>query len=393
MKRLKAIALACSLVIMPVTITGCGVKAQDAQQSNETIKLGVNLELTGDVAEYGVESLRGIELAIDEINSQGGVLGRQIELVKIDNASNPQSAANAAETLAKDDSILAVLGPAISPLVIATIPISEKYKIPIISPAATADEVTVSNGKLNEYIYRISYNDSFQGEVMGVYAANELNLKKAIVLSDPAINYSRGLADSFIQAYTKAGGTIVADENINSNNTDFTPILTKIKDMNFDVIYLPVYYETAGRIIKQARQMGITQPILGGDGFDDEKLDETVGNNEFLNNIYYTSPFSIDEKSPIDLDFISKYEQRYSNKPTSFNALGYDLGRFIAAVIKLADDDDRTKVKEALTKLQGFSGVTGPFYIDEQHNPNKSTVITKLVDGVKTFQTKFAPIA
>lgn len=392
MKTKRIISVMCASLLAISAFTGCAKTATSSKEDENTIKLGLNFELSGAVAQYGQACVDGIKMAVDEVNADGGVLGKKIKLVSKDNSSKQEEAVSVATTLATKDNVIAILGPATSGATKATIPISNKYSIPVISGSATADDVTFSNGKLNPFIYRICFNDSFQGQVMGSFAANELKLKNAVILSDNSMDYSKGLADVFSTTYKKLGGTIVATENFSSKNSDFSSVLTKIKSQKFDVIYLPAYYEEVGRMIKQARAMGINQPILGADGYDDTRINEVVGNNSYLNNVYFTNHYSKEDTSDTVVNFIKNFKAKNKNKtPNAFNALGYDLAKFVVDAIKRAGTADKASLNKALGDTKQFDGVTGSFSVDEKHNPVKSTVIIKLVDGVQKFDKKFTP--
>ena len=380
----KYFTLLLALLMTASLFAGCAAKESD------TIKIGVNMELSGGVATYGQSTLSGIELAVKQANDAGGIDGKQIELVKYDNKSDSAEATTIATKLMTQDGVLAVMGPATSGGFKATIPVANKNKIPVISGSATVDDVTVDANGVKEYAFRICYNDSFQGTVLAQYASNSLSSKTAIVLKDVANDYCKGLASSFITAFTAAGGTIAAEESFNTNDTDFSAILTKIKDLNFDVILLSAYYQEAGLVIKQARALGIDCPVIGPDGYDSPSLVELAG-ADALSNVYYTNHYSSLDKDPGVLQFISDFSAEYGKDPDSFNALGYDLARFtIDAITRAAEAGELTgeTVKAALEGTTDFAGVTGTFSIDENHNPVKGIVIIKLENGVAVSSEK-----
>ena len=380
----KYFTLLLALLMTVSLFAGCAAKESD------TIKIGVNMELSGGVATYGQSTLSGIELAVKQANDAGGIDGKQIELVKYDNKSDSAEATTIATKLMTQDGVLAVMGPATSGGFKATIPVANKNKIPVISGSATVDDVTVDANGVKEYAFRICYNDSFQGTVLAQYASNSLSSKTAIVLKDVANDYCKGGASSFITAFTAAGGTIAAEESFNTNDTDFSAILTKIKDLNFDVILLSAYYQEAGLVIKQARALGIDCPIIGPDGYDSPSLVELAG-ADALNNVYYTNHYSSLDQDPGVLKFISDFNAEYGKDPDSFNALGYDLAKFtIDAIARAAEAGELSgeTVKAALESTTDFAGVTGTFSIDENHNPVKGIVIIKLENGVAVSSEK-----
>jgi len=376
---MKRISILLVIVLMFAIFAGCSKPA--ATNENE-IRIGINYELSGDVATYGQSSVEGIELAIEQINAAGGINGKLLVPVKYDSKSEPAEATSIATKLMTQDGVVAVLGPATSGSFKATIPVAQKYKIPVASGSATADDVTVDASGVKEYAFRICFNDSYQGTAMAKYALNNLSKKKAVVIMDSSSDYGKGLAENFIKTFEAGGGTIVAQEAYVAKDTDFNAILTKIKGKDFDVIFIPGYYNEAGLIIKQARQQGIDVPILGADGFDSPKLLELAG-AEALNNVYFSNHYSSLDKSPVVVDFIEKFKAKYNKEPDAFNALGYDLAMFVADGIKRAEKLDGESIKNALEATTNFEGVTGSFSIDENHNPVKAVVVIELKDGVQ----------
>ncbi len=348
------------------------------KNNSETIKIGLNLELSGAVAAYGNQEKDGAELAVEEINNKGGINNKKIELVIKDNKSDTAEAAAVAANLTTKENVVALIGPATSGASKAQIPNTTKAKVPMITPSGTDDSITVMNGKTQEYIFRASFQDSFQGVILANYATDNLKAKKAIIIGDISSDYAKGLSTSFKDTFK---GEIVGDEKFNQKDKDFKAILTKIKDKEFDFIYLPGYYEEAGLIIKQAREMGITQPILGADGFSDEKLIGIAG-KENLTDVYYTAHFS--EKAPGSekvKGFIDSFKKKYNKAPSSFNALAYDSVYMIATSLEKSGEIDSQKLKDELASLKDFEGVTGKMTMDENHNPKKPAIVIGVKDG------------
>lgn len=379
-KRISMVLAACLLVS---GLSACGVKSGAGSANSNEIKIGINYELSGNVASYGQSSVDGIMMAIDEINAAGGVDGKTIVPVKYDNKSEPQEAITLANKLISQDKVLAILGPATSGSFKSEISVAEKKKIPVISGSATADDVTVDKSGKKAYAFRICYTDSFQGTAMANFAAQNLNAKKAVIVKDSSSDYAKGLAENFIKTFTAAGGTIVGEEAYIAKDKDFNAILTKIKGLDFDVIYLPGYYEEAGLIIKQARALGIDKPILGADGFDSPDLAKLAGNTA-LTKVYFTNHYSSLDKDPTVTKFIDDFKKKYSRDPDAFNALGYDLAKFLVDGIKRSQSLDSAALKDALEGTKDFTGVTGSFSIDENHNPVKAIVVIGLENGVQT---------
>lgn len=381
MKKIAGMLFASAMLLSACGAPGggsAGNDKEDNKKDSDTIKIGLNLELSGAVAAYGNQEKDGAELAVEEINEAGGIDGKKIELVTKDNKSDTAEAAAVAANLTTKENVVAIIGPATSGASKAQIPNATKAKVPVITPSGTDDAITVVNDSVQEFIFRACFQDSFQGVILANYAMNNLDAKKAVVIGDVSSDYAKGLSKSFKDTFT---GDVVADEKFNQKDKDFKAILTKIKDKDFDFIYLPGYYEEAGLIIKQAREMGIDQPILGADGFSDEKLGDIAGQNN-MNDIYYTAHFS--EKAPSSdkvKDFIEAFKNKYDKAPSSFNALAYDSVYMLADSIEKAGEADSAKITEELASLKDFEGVTGKMSMDKNHNPEKAAVVIGLQDG------------
>ena len=360
----------------------------NAAQSGDEIRLGVNFELSGGVATYGQASVAGINLAVNAINDAGGIDGKKIKLIEYDNKSDAAEATTLAQKLMSQDGVLACMGPATSTNFMATIPIANQNKIPVVSGSATADSVTWDGETVQEFAFRICFSDSFQGTIMAQFASENLSAKTAVVIKDNSNDYSIGLAKAFTEEFVKRGGSIVSEEAFVAGDTDFNTILTRIKGQPFDVIYLPGYYSEAGLIIKQARDLGITAPVLGGDGFDSPKLAE-LGGAAALNDVYFTNHYSALDKDPKVTEFVEAFKAKNNNEePNGFHALGYDLGNFVADSVKRASELTGVAIQQAMASTKGFVGVTGTFDIDEHHNPVKSIVVIGLKDGQQATSEK-----
>ncbi|MDD2483516.1 MAG: ABC transporter substrate-binding protein [Eubacteriales bacterium] len=388
MKKLFVLLLTLALVLG--SFAGCGGAAEDAEATE--VKIGLNYELTGPVATYGQASVDGIQMAFDEINAAGGINGMQIKSVLLDNKSDSAEATSLATRLMTQDGVVACLGPATSGNFMATIPVATGNGIPVISASATADEgVTMdADGNVNDYVFRLCFNDSFQGVTMANFALNNLTAKSAVLIQDQSSDYAKGLAKNFVETFEAAGGTIVATEGYVKDDKDFNAILTSIAAKDFDVIFLPGYYQEAGLIIKQARELGITAPILGADGFDSEVLLQLAG-ADALNNVYFSNHYSNLDEDPMVQDFITKFKEKYGADPNAFHALGYDLGMYIADAIERAGSTDSDAIKDALASTENFVGVTGTFSMGADHNPIKSIVVIGLENGVQATSVKVDP--
>ena len=374
------------IVLATALITGCGGKQADQQ----VIKIGANFEMTGGVAQYGQSAANGAKLAIKEANAAGGVLGKQITLVVADNKSEPSESANAATKLITQDKVVAILGPAASSNVLAAAPVVQDNKIPLITPTATNPKVTSDGGKLKDYVFRACIIDPFQGTVMANYAANSLKVKTAAIYIDSSSDYSKGLSEVFEKTFTQNGGKVVVKEAFLQKDQDFKSTLTKIKAANPDVIYIPAYYEEVSKIIKQARELGITVPLLGSDGWDSPKLAEIAG-AAALKNTFFSNHYSTKDKDPKVVSFVENYKKEYGQEPDAFAALGYDAALMMIDAIKRANSAEPAKIQQALAQTKNLQVVTGNLSMDANHNPIKSAVIIELKDGQPTFNQRINP--
>lgn len=389
----KTFLLFMAAVMVMGLLVGCGSGTSNGSADNANeIKIGLNYELSGDAASYGQSSVDGIMIAFDEINAAGGINGKKIVPVQIDNKSDSAESTSVATRLMTQEKVVAQLGPATSGDFMATIPVAMQNQVPIVSASATADKgVTVDDkGNVNEFVFRLCFNDSFQGVTMANFAINNLETKKAVIIKDTSSDYGKGLAEVFRATFEELGGQVIAEEGYVGKDKDFNAILTSIKGKDFDVIFIPGYYTEAGLIIKQARDLGIDAPVLGGDGFDSPVLLELAG-VEALNNVYYSNHYSSLDQDPLVQEFIAKFQENKGTAPNAFNALGYDLGRFIADAIERAGSSDSVAIKDALKSTKGFQGVTGTFDMGEDHNPIKSAVVIGLENGAQATSVKVDP--
>lgn len=349
--------------------------------AQDTVKIGANYELSGDAASYGTQMLEGLELAVEEVNANGGVLdGQEIEIVSYDNQSNVTESASVAQRLVAEG-VVGVVGPATTGNTEAQLPIFTEANIPMVSPSATDDDITFdSAGDVLEYFFRVCFNNSYQGSAGATFAAEDLSATNAIVFVDQSSDYSRGLADNFNSEFESRGGTIVNEDSFTAGDTDFSAILTTALTQDFDVIYIPAYYTEAGLIIKQAREMGIEQPIIGPDGFSSEVLLDLAG-VENANDIYYTDHFSNESEEESVQNFLSAFEEKYGKEGGTWNALGYDAAMLIIDAIERSGSTDPQAITDAIAETTEFAGVTGTFAIDEDHNPVKPAVMIELQEG------------
>ncbi len=374
----KKVFFATAMMAMAMVFAGCS-----SSSGSDTIKLGVNLELTGDASSYGNMELNGVKLAVKQINDAGGIDGKKIEIVQYDNKSDAPTAVQNQTRLVTDDKVVAVVGPATSGLAKAVTPVSNDNGVPVIFASATADGVTNDGSKAYAEAFRICFGDSFQGITMANFASNKLNAKTAVILRDTN-DYGTGLAVNFTKQFKANGGTILKEEVFNTKDTDFNSVLTNIKNLGaFDVLFVPGYYSEAGLIINQARTLGINATVLGADGFESDKLVE-LATAPSLNNVYYSTHYSTLGENTTLQDFIKAYATEYNENPNAFNALGYDAAKLAMDAIQRAGKVDSAAVTTALNETKDFAGVTGTISISALHDAVKSAYVVGLENGVAT---------
>lgn len=385
-RSFKGVSVLLIVLFMAGILAGCGGSA-----SNE-IKIGVLNEMTGGNATMGTSAANGAKMAIKEVNAKGGVLGKQIQAVIADNKSEPSESANAMTKLVTQDRVAAVTGVFASSDAMAASSVAESSKVAFLAVGATNPKVTVDEktGKVKDYTFRVCFIDPFQGTVGANFVLNTLKLKKAAILVDNSSDYSKGLSTFFKDAFTKGGGSILAEEAYLQKDQDFKTILTKVKALNADVIYVPGYYEEVGKIVKQARELGITVPIVGGDGWDSPKLAE-VGTAAALNNTYFTNHYSVDDTSPTSQAFVEAYKKEYGQAPDAMSVLGYDAANVLIDAIKRANSAEPEKVREALAATKDFPAVTGLTTLNATHDAVKNVVIIEMKDGKQMFKATVKP--
>lgn len=371
-------------------LTGCGGGSKGAD--GDTIKVGGLLEMTGGSASFGISGKNGIDLALKKINEKGVLGGKKLSLVVADTKSEASEATNGMQKLISQDKVVAVIGPNQSSAVIASGAINNGAKVVDITPMGTNPDVTVDpkTKQVKPYSFRTCFIDPFQGTVMASFASNELKVKKAAIYIDNTSDYAKGLAQFFKENFIKNGGQVVIEEAYLQKDTDFKSTLTKIKAAQPDFIYIPGYYQEVGLIVKQAREMGITVPMAGGDGWDSAKLPEIAG-KAALENTFFSSLYSPDDTSDLNKEFVAEYKKAYNTNPDVFAALAYDSTLLVAKAIEDAGSADPAKIAEAMAKIKGFKGVSGEVTFNEEHNPIKSAVIIEHKDGKQTFKTKVNP--
>lgn len=383
MKKILSVLAVVSFVL--AGLTACSNTPAEA----ETIKIGLNVELSGDYLIYGTPEKWGVELAVSEINAAGGIDGKQIELITYDNKSDATEAYNNALKLATEDEVVAIIGAATSGLTVAQQPVATEYGTLIITPSGSNALVTVAeDGTVFESVYRACFIDPFQGVVLANFASTNLGATKAAVLGAQDSDYAIALADIFKTQFTSNGGAVVAEEAYPADTTDFSAVLTTLMATDADVLYVPAYADTAQFVVKQARELGWNVPIVGPDGFDSASLQNAGAAN--LNNVFFSTHFTTLDENPAVAKFVTDYKALSGEEAMALSALGYDAAYLVAQAIKEAGSTDPEAVAAAVAAIS-FTGITGSVTFDANHNPVKSAVVIELVDGVYAKATRVNP--
>ena len=350
------------------------------------IKIGEIASLTGKEAAFGQSSHKGTLLAIEERNATGGVLGRQLKLITEDNQTKAGESATAARKLISRDKVVALLGEVASSRSLEMASIAQSSKIPMVSPASTNPKVTA----VGTYVFRVCFIDPFQGSIMAKFAREDLGLRRVAVLTSISSAYSVGLSKFFKERFLADGGEIAIEQKYSEGDKDFRSQLTAIKATGVGGIFIPGYYSEAALIAKQARELGITAALFGGDGWDAPQLMQIGG--AALEGCYYSTHYSPEDTSPAVQNFVKSYKARYNDEmPDAMAALGYDSALVLADAIKRAGSTQPDAVREALAATRNFMGVTGNTTIDANRNAAKPAVVVAIKYGKLNFFKSVAP--
>jgi branched-chain amino acid transport system substrate-binding protein len=381
------IGILVALLAGAALLTACGKSGSEGAAEGSTIKIGEFASLTGKEAAFGQSSHKGTLLAIDELNAAGGILGKQIEFVYEDNRSTPGESATIAKKLITRDKVVAILGEVASGRSLEAGPIAQANKVPMISPSSTNPKVT----EIGDYIFRACFTDPFQGKLLAEFAQRSLKAKKVAVFSDVSAPYSVGLAQYFREPFTANGGQIVSEQKYTGGDKDFRAQLTVIKNTQPDAIMVPGYYTDVGLIVAQARQLGITVPLFGGDGWEAPELLEIAG-AAALEGTYYSTHFSPDNTDPLAQKFVAAFKAKFNGEtPDAMAALGYDSVLILADAIKRTGGTEGPKLRDALAATKDLPGATGATTFDANRDPSKGAVIITVKDGKFQFVETITP--
>ncbi|MEL7649925.1 MAG: ABC transporter substrate-binding protein [Sedimentibacter sp.] len=383
--RRKVLSLVSLLLILTMLLSACGGTA--SAPAKETIKIGWIGSLTGDQAVWGTCESNTVKMLIEEVNANGGILGKQVEGIYYDTKGDAAEAVNATKRLITQDGVVAIIGPNASGQAISISAVLEQYKVPDIATVATNPKVTVGeDGKVKEYNFRVCFIDPYQGAVAAGYAYDRLGFKNAAILYDVASDYSQGFTEYFEKTFTEKGGKIVAKEGFKEGDVDFRPQLSKIKDANPDVILMPYYYKEVALSANQARDLGIKATLMGGDGWPSDQLmtmaKDAIEGSYIVNHLDFNDP----EVKPLQDSYKAKY-----NLSMELNGyMAHDAFLLLKAAIEDANSTDPAKITQSMTKVS-VEGVTGTIKISEEdHNPvGKQAAIVKIENGGYVFQEKY----
>ncbi len=392
MKSLRALAMA----TLALAVVGCQQKKQEASSSGapaasqaaapvgDTILFGHVGSMSGNEATFGDSTDKGIKLAVDEQNKKGGIKGKQIVVKTLDDQGKPEEAAVAATRLVTQDHANILLGEVASSRSLAMAPIADSNQVPMISPTSTNPKVTKDGDKTRPYVFRVCFIDPFQGTVMAKFARENLKITDVAILRDVGNDYSVGLADFFAKKFLDLGGKIVSDQSYKAGDQDFKAQLTAIKGKNPQAIYVPGYYTDVALIARQARELGMKQPLMGGDGWDSSKLYEIA--QGALDGSYFSNHYTPEDPSPVIQQFVTKYKAAYGAVPDALATLGYDAANVAIDAMQRAKDLSGPSIRDAIEQTKGYKGVSGVITLDSDHNAVKSAVVL----GIQKNAAKYA---
>jgi branched-chain amino acid transport system substrate-binding protein len=389
---------AAALAALALAASGCQKKEAPqapsapppaAGPAGDTILIGHVASMTGNEATFGDSTDKGIRLALEEQNKKGGVKGKQLALKTLDDQGKPEEAAVAATRLVIQDHVTVLLGEVASSRSLAMAPIADANQVPMVTPSSTNPRVTKDQGKTRPYVFRVCFIDPFQGTVMAKYARDTMKISRVAILRDVGNDYSVGLADFFANKFKELGGEIVADLSFKAGDKDFKAQLTAIKGKKPEAIYVPGYYTEVALVGRQTRELGMKQPLMGGDGWDSSQLFEIA--KGALDGSAFSNHYSHENPAPVIQDFVRRYKEQFGVIPDGLAAQGYDAARISIDAMQRAKDLSGPSIREALEATRGFQGVTGVINIDADHNAVKPAVVLVIEKNAAKYATTINP--
>lgn len=366
--------------VLAVLLLSCnpGREPQTAA-STADIPVGVYAALSGDQAAFGQATVQGVQLAAEEINAAGGVLGRKIRLVIEDDRGKPEEATAVVTKLVTRDNVIAVIGENSSAQSLAAAPFCQANGVPMISPSSTNPKVT----KTGDYIFRVCFTDPYQGKALAAFVKNELKLATAAILKDNKNDYSVGLAEFFTKEFTAIGGKIVGEQSYSGGDNEFRPQLTALKQSKPDVLFIPGFYTDVGQIAIQARESGIDVPLVGGDGWDSPTVIEIGGKS--VENSYFSDHYFVGDPRPLVQKFVSAIRLRHGKNPEANASLGYDSLKILAEAMTRAGSLDRKAIRDQIAATRDYQGVSGTITMGPERDPIKPVAMIKIENGQMNF--------
>lgn len=381
-KRLLGGILALSMLTMG--LVGCG-NGQGSSDDADEIVIGAIGPLSGAASTYGQSVKNGAQVFLDKVNANGGIDGKQVVLKFEDDEADPTKSINAYDKLVNQDGVKLLLGPVTSGAANAVGPNATADGVPMITPSGTETNLTTTGG---EYVFRTCYIDATQGEVISKYASENLGAKTMAILYNKDSDYSIGIAEAAKAQFESNGGTVVEYISYNEGDKDFSAQLTNIKSSNPDVLVLPDYYSVVPVIADQARKIGITSQLMGGDGWDSPELVKIGG--DAVEGAVFVNHYSPDDSDPEVQEFVNSYKEKYGETPDAFAALSYSTLQLFEEAITKAGSTDGEAVKDALKNID-VDTISGNIRFDENRNPQKSVSIIKIENGEAKLETKVNP--
>jgi branched-chain amino acid transport system substrate-binding protein len=362
-----------------------GAPASAAAPQTGNILIGEYGSMTGSEATFGQSTHNGIVLAVEEVNAAGGIGGRKVELKNYDTQGKSQEAGTVVTRLITEDKVVAVLGEVASSLSLAGGRVAQQFGVPMISPSSTNPQVT----QIGDMVFRVCFIDPYQGYVVAKFTSENLKRTRVAVLYDQGQAYSKGLKDDFRKAFEALGGQIVTEQAYTGGDQDFSAQLGNIKAASPEAIFVPGYYTDVGNIALQARKLGITATLLGGDGWDSPKLTEIGG--AAIEDSYFSNHYSHEEQRPEVQSFVQKFQAKYGVVPDGLAAMGYDAARLLFDAMKRSPSLGGKDLAAAIAQTKAFAGVTGAITIDAERNARKPAVVLQVKGGKYAFAASIQP--
>jgi branched-chain amino acid transport system substrate-binding protein len=369
-----------SALLLASLLLGLACQRQDSHVTQpgdraDKIRIGVLMSMTGDTAGYGISSVNAIRLATEEINTSGGIGGKEVVLAIADDHSNTQEVAGLTTKLITEEKVHAIVGESVSTRALAAAPVAQTHKIVMISPASVKPEVTAQG----DYIFRACFISPKEGAAVAQFAVNKLKARRAAVILDQKNDYAMVLASFFREHFKRMGGEIVSQESYGSSDTEITKQAAAIKAAKPDVIFAPGFYTTAGLVARALKEQNLRAALIGSDGWDSPQLSEAGG--EALRGAYLPNHFWVNSEDVVVRKFVSDYKAKYNVSPDALAATAYDATRMLFEAIRRAGSTEPALIRDALAKTVDFPGVTGTLTLDAERNATAPVYILRIEEN------------